>query len=82
MEERTVKINDYKPGDLILFFQGNSRFYEGASDIGWVVRRDYEDANEPAVLVGFPHRANNLLHYYDVELREWEKGGIIEVKRG
>ena len=77
-----MKPNDYKPGDLILFFSGNSRFYEGPEEIGWVVRRDDEDANEPAVLVGFPHRPSNLLHYYDVELREWEAGGIIEVKRG
>ncbi len=77
-----MKPNDYKPGDLILFFSGNSRFYEGPEEIGWVVRRDDEDANEPAVLVGFPHRPSNLLHYYDVELREWEACGIIEVKRG
>jgi len=77
-----VKQDDYKPGDLILFFQGNSRFEEGPEEIGWIVHRDDDDPSEPAVMVGFPGRSDNLLHYYDVELREWEKGGTIEVKRG
>ncbi len=74
--------DDYKPGDLILFFHGNSRFEAGPEEIGWIARRDFDDPSEPAVLVGFPHRPNDHLHYYDVELREWEKGGTIEVKRG
>ena len=77
-----MKQDDYKPGDLILFFQGNSRFEAGPEEIGWIVRRDYDDPSEPAVLVGFPHRPNDPLHYYDLELREWEKAGTIEVKRG
>jgi hypothetical protein len=83
MEVGIVKPNDYKPGDLILFFSGNSRFEEGPEEIGWIVRRDYDDPSEPAVMVGFPEpNKNGLLHYYDVELREWEKAGTIEVKRG
>lgn len=77
-----MKINDYKPGDLIVFFHGPSRFEAAPENIGWIVRRDFDDPSEPAVLVGFPHRPSNLLHYYDVELREWEKAGTIEVKRG
>ena len=77
-----MNINDYKPGDLIVFFRGASRFEASPEDIGWIVRRDFDDPTEPAVLVGFPHRPNNLLHYYDVELCEWEKSGTIEVKRG
>ena len=77
-----MKQDDYKPGDLILFFQGNSRFEEGPEEIGWIVHRDYDDPSEPAVMVGFPGRPDNLLHYYDLELREWEKAGTIEVKRG
>jgi len=78
-----VKQDDYKPGDLILFFQGNSRFEEGPEEIGWIVHRDYDDPSEPAVMVAFPEpNKNGLLHYFDVELREWEKAGTIEVKRG
>ncbi len=78
-----MKQHDYKPGDLILFFHGNSRFEEGPEEIGWIVRRDHDDPSEPAVMVAFPEpNKNGLLHYFDVELREWEKAGTIEVKRG
>ena len=78
-----MKQHDYKPGDLILFFHGNSRFEEGPEEIGWIVRRDYDDPSEPAVMIAFPEpNKNGLLHYFDVELREWEAHGTIEVKRG
>ena len=76
-----MKQDDYKPGDLILFFQGNSRFEEGPEEIGWIARRDFDDPDNPAVLMGFPGGTSEY-HYFDLELREWERAGTIEVKRG
>ena len=76
-----MKQDDYKPGDLIVFIHGHERWEESQQEIGWIVRRDCEDMMNPAVLVGFPHSTNEY-HYYDLELREWEKAGAIEVKRG
>ena len=46
-----MKQDDYKPGDLILFFHGNSRFEEGPEEFGWIVHRDHDDPSEPAVMV-------------------------------
>ena len=71
----------YNPGDLIVFFHGRERWGEGSKEIGWIIRRDFDDPSNPAVLMGFPGRVCEY-HYFDVELREWEKAGTIEVKRG
>ena len=76
-----MKQDDYKPGDLIVFFQGRERRDESPPEIGWIVRRDCDDMMNPAVLVGFPYSTNEY-HYYDLDLQEWEKAGDIEVKRG
>ena len=76
-----MKQDDYKPGDLIVFFPGPERWEKSKQEIGWIVRRDLEDPNNPAVLMGFPGRTSEY-HYFDLELREWEKAGTIEVKRG
>ncbi len=76
-----MKQDDYKPGDLIVFFHGHERWEKSKQEIGWIVRRDLEDPNNPAVLMGFPGRTSEY-HYYDLELREWEKAGTIEVRRG
>jgi len=70
----------YNPGDLIVFFHGHDRWDEGSKEIGWIIRRDFDDPENPAVLMGFPDRGCEY-HYFDLELREWEKAGTIEVKR-
>ena len=72
--------DDYNPGDLIVFIHGHEKWAETPREVGWIVRRDCDDMMNPAVLVGFPG-VDNEYHYYDLELREWEKGGTIEVKR-
>ena len=76
-----MKQDDYKPGDLIVFIQGHEKWAETPREFGWIVRRDLEDPNNPAVLMGFPGRTSEY-HYFDLELREWEKAGTIEVSRG
>ena len=72
---------DYRPGDLIVFFHGPERQLTAQQEIGWIIRRDCDDMMNPAVLVGFPYSTNEY-HYYDLELQAWEKAGVIEVKRG
>ncbi len=76
-----MRQGNFNPGDLIVFLHGRERWDETRKEIGWIVRRDFEDPDEAAVLVGFPNSTNEC-HYYDLELREWEKAGTIEVKRG
>ncbi len=76
-----MKQDDYKPGDLIVFIQGHEKWAETPREFGWIVRRDLEDPNNPAVLMGFPGLTSEY-HYFDLELREWEKAGTIEVSRG
>ena len=71
----------YKAGDLIVFFHGHERWDESKQEIGWIVRRDFDDPDNPAVLMGFPGGTSEY-HYFDLELREWERAGTIEVKRG
>ena len=51
--------------------------------MGLVVARCFEDPNVPAVLVSFYHASagwGNTLHYYDAELQDWAKDGLIKVQ--
>tara|TARA_Y100000593_G_scaffold10733_1_gene19211 strand:+ start:332 stop:577 length:246 start_codon:yes stop_codon:yes gene_type:complete len=81
MEVRTVSRGQhYSPGDLVVFLHGRERWDKTRKEIGWVVRRDFSDET-PAVFLGFPGSTSEY-HYFDLELREWEKAGDIEVKRG
>ena len=80
MNEKPLKKFRYWPGDLVKFC--NRTFSEvGDHELGLVVRRDFTDAREPAVLVTFPHTKGQEYHYYDLELQEWERDGTIEVQR-
>ncbi len=77
-----MRQGNFNPGDLIVFLHGRERWENDTrKEIGWIVRRDFEDEQNPAVLMGFPG-VDNEYHYYDLELHEWEKAGTIEVKRG
>ena len=77
-----MRQGNFNPGDLIVFLHGRERWENDTrKEIGWIVRRDFEDEQNPAVLMGFPGTTSEY-HYFDLELREWEKAGAIEVKRG
>ena len=71
----------YWPGDLVKFHNGIPFGETGFHDLGLIVRRDFTDAREPAVLITFPHASGQEYHYYDLELHEWELSGTIEVQR-
>jgi len=77
----------YYPGDLIKFINGASWCLGGGigepevREVALVVRRDFTDSSEPAVLITFPHASGQEYHYYDLELHEWEMSGTIEVHR-
>ncbi len=77
-----MRQGNFNPGDLIVFLHGRERWENDTrKEIGWIVRRDFENEQSPAVLMGFPGSTNEY-HYFDLELREWEKAGDIEVHRG
>ena len=81
MNEKPLKKFRYWPGDLVKFHNGIPFGEVGHHELGLVVRRDFTDAREPAVLIAFPHAVGQEYHYYDLELTEWEAAGSIEVQR-
>lgn len=82
MKEKPLKKFRYWPGDLVKFHNIRIPFGEVRQhELGLVVRRDFTDATEPAVLITFPHAQGQEYHYYDLELTEWEAAGTIEVQR-
>ena len=76
-----MRQRNFNAGDLIVFFHGHERWHDGSKELGWIIRHDFDDPSHPAVLMGFPGRVGEY-HYFERELREWEKAGTIEVKRG
>jgi len=71
----------FSPGDLVKFHNGIPFGEVGLHDLGLIIRRDFTDAREPAVLITFPHASGQEYHYYDLELTDWEVAGSIEVHR-